>query len=349
MPEPRPRARLARRYRRLLLTYPRSYRRRRGDEVVTTLLDAAPVDRVWPTRAEVVDLLLGGVRFRFRIWGAVGVFAAISAATFTAVALGAFGGYLGWQTAPPLPSNAAALRMVEPALLPGTSAQPQRWDFIFDNNPEYTDPRWTYMVGGTDEYRSGKVFFQFTYPNDRPTRQMVKGADQRMRAAGWQPAARDLSGCCPEAAVYRDGWLVEVYSEGYLDESHYGLQVALSRTTPGAVLPLTTAGLLAGGVAGWLVAAWVFRRVQELDPTRRAFTVVSLGVGLLALFPATALSAVILVVSYFAAHLPAEPAWLGYTFMLFRPLAYLGTAAIVGALLITAVPSAGDRQRPLAS
>ncbi|MFI2651673.1 hypothetical protein [Micromonospora fulviviridis] len=345
MPEPSARARLTRRYRRLLLTYPGSYRRRRGAEIVTTLLDAAPVDRAWPTRAEVVDLLAGGLRFRFRVWGAAGIVGAICAATVTAVALGALGGYLGWQTAQPLPSNAEALRMVESALPPGTAAEPQRWDFIFDNNPEYTDPRWVYLIGGTDEYRAGKVFFQFTYPNDRPVRQLVDGAEQRMRAAGWRPAGMDLSGCCPESAVYQDGWLVEVFSEGYLDESHYGLQVAVSRTTPATVLPLTTAGLLAGAVAGWLMAAWVFRRVQEGTPTRRAFTVVVAGVGLLALFPATALSALALVASYFAPYHPADPAWLGYTFMLFRPLAYLGAAAVVGGLMITAVPGPRRRRR----
>ncbi|MFE9207319.1 hypothetical protein [Micromonospora sp. NPDC007230] len=312
---------------------------------MTTLLDAAPFDRTWPTRAEVVDLLTGGLRFRFRVWGAAGIVGAICAATVAAVALGALGGYLGWQTAQPLPSNADALRMVEPALPPGRSAEPQRWDFIFDNNPEYTDPRWVYLIGGTDEYRAGKVFFQFTYPSDGPVRQLVDGAEQRMRAAGWRPAGMDLSGCCPESAVYRDGWLVDVFSEGYLDESHYGLQVAVSRTTPADVLPLTTAGLLAGAVAGWLMAAWVFRRVQEGTSTRRALTVVVAGVGLLALFPATALSALTLVASYFAPHHPAEPAWLGYTFMLFRPLAYLGAAAIVGGLLITAVPGHRLRRR----
>ncbi|WP_143025321.1 hypothetical protein [Micromonospora sp. WMMB235] len=345
MPEQRVRVKLTRRYRRLLLTYPRSYRRRRGAEIVTTLLDAAPVDRAWPTRAEVVDLLTGGLRFRFRVWGAAGIVGVICAATVTAVALGALGGCLGWQTAQPLPSNADALRMVEPALPPGTSAEPQRWDFIYDDNPEYTDPRWVYLIGGTDEYRAGKVFFQFTYPNDRPVRHLVDGAEQRMRAAGWRPAIMNLSGCCPESAVYRDGWLVEVFSEGALDGSHNGLQVAVSRTTPAAVLPLTTAGLLAGAAAGWLMAAWAFRRIQAATPTRRALTVVVAGVGLLALFPATALSALALVASYFAPHHPAEPAWIGYTFMLFRPLAYLGAAAVVGGLLITAVPGHRHRRR----
>ncbi|MEV0153931.1 hypothetical protein AB0H57_09355 [Micromonospora sp. NPDC050686] len=344
MPHQSDRARLARHYRRLLLTYPRSYRRRHGPEMVTTLLDAAPAERVRPARAEIFDLLLGGVRFRFRVWGWAGVLAAISAATFTAVALGAFGSYLGWQTAPPLPSNAEALRMVEPAVPPEASAQPQRWDFLFDDNPRFTDPRWLYLVGGTDEYRAGRVFFQFTYGHDRPAAQLVRDADERMRAAGWRPATSDTAGCCPATTLYRDGWLVDVLSEGYLDESHHGLQIAVSRAAPAAVLPLTTAGLLAGGLAGWLVAAWMFRRARASTPARRIVTSVVVGTGLFALLPATALSAVAVVVSYLGPDHAAAPGWAGYTFILFRPLAYLGAAAAVGGLLITAMPHSAGRR-----
>ncbi|WP_091640590.1 hypothetical protein [Micromonospora pallida] len=313
---------------------------------MTTLLDAAAADGDRPSRSEVVDLLTSGIRFRFRVWGAAGILAAITSATFAAVALGAFGGYLGWQTAPPLPSNAEVLRMVEPALPPGASAQPQRWDFIFDDNPEYTDPRWAYLVGGTDEYPAGKVFFQFTYPYDKPPQQVVAGADKQLRAAGWQPADRQMSGCCPETALHRNGWLVEVFSEGHLDESHYGLQIAVARTTPAAVLPLTTAGLLAGGLAGWLVAAWAFRHIQESSPARRALVVAVFGAGLLALLPATALSTLTLTASYFTSHHPTEPAWVGYTFIFFRPLAYLGAAAIVGGLPLAKL-STPSRRGPL--
>ena len=343
MHEQSDRARLARRYRRLLLTYPRSYRRRHGAEIVTTLLDAAPPGRLRPSRVEAVDLLTGGIRFRFRVWGTAGLLAAIAAATFAAVSLGAFGSYLGWQTAPRLPSDAEVLRMLQPALPPGASAQPQRWDFIFDDNPQYTDPRWIYLVGGTDDYQAGKVFFQFAYPNDQRAQQVVAGVDEEMRTAGWQPVAKQMSGCCPETALHRDGWLVEAFSEGYLDESHYGLQIAVSRTTPAAVLPLTTAGLLAGGLAGWLIAAWVFRRIRGFSATRRAVTGLVFGAGLLAILPATALSALALIASYLAPDHPAAPAWLGYTFILFRPLAYLGAAAVVGCLPIVALTDQARR------
>ncbi|HEX5995301.1 MAG TPA: hypothetical protein VFY84_09195 [Jiangellales bacterium] len=261
----------------------------------------------------------------------------IYAALTAAVALGAFGGYLGWQTARPLPSDAEALRLVGPALAPGASAQPQRWDFVFDENPKYTDPRWVFLVAGTDEYRAGKVFYQFGYPHDSSPKDVVTRAEQRMLAAGWQSAgrlSRDLSGCCPSAAVHRDSWFVEIFSEGYLDDSHYGLQVAVLRTPPALVLPLTTAGLLAGALGGWLLAAWAIRRLRTSRPAHRAVMVLT-GAGAAALIPATGLSALALVGTYLARYDPT-PAWAGYTFLLARPLAYLGAAAVVAGLVVAA-------------
>jgi hypothetical protein len=43
-----------------------------------------------------------------------------------------------------------------------------------------------------------------------------------------------------------------------------------------------------------------------------------------------------MVASYLAPHYPPAPAWLGYTFIFFRPLTYLGAAAVVTGLLIAA-------------
>jgi hypothetical protein len=56
---------LERWYRRLLAAYPAAYRRRRGDEIVSTLLESAPAGRRRPDRHEVADLVGGGLRERF--------------------------------------------------------------------------------------------------------------------------------------------------------------------------------------------------------------------------------------------------------------------------------------------
>jgi hypothetical protein len=55
---------LERRYRRLLLAYPKAYRAERGDEIVGTLLDAAPPDRRRPAVRQAAALIFGGLRVR---------------------------------------------------------------------------------------------------------------------------------------------------------------------------------------------------------------------------------------------------------------------------------------------
>jgi hypothetical protein len=48
----------------LLLTYPRSYRENRGDEIVGTLLEASGPNRSWPSRRDTRALILSGLRVR---------------------------------------------------------------------------------------------------------------------------------------------------------------------------------------------------------------------------------------------------------------------------------------------
>ena len=52
---------LERRYRRLLRAYPRAWRERRDDEIVTVLLDAAPGDQGRPSVRDALDLVRSGV------------------------------------------------------------------------------------------------------------------------------------------------------------------------------------------------------------------------------------------------------------------------------------------------
>ncbi|MFC7481357.1 hypothetical protein ACFQX7_16800 [Luedemannella flava] len=51
-------------YRRLLRAYPHTYRERRGEEMLSTLLDAAAPGQTRPARGETADLLVGAVRER---------------------------------------------------------------------------------------------------------------------------------------------------------------------------------------------------------------------------------------------------------------------------------------------
>jgi hypothetical protein len=58
--------RLGRRYRRLLFTYPSGYRAAHGEEILSTLLEAARPTQRWPSWREATSLLLGGLRMRAR-------------------------------------------------------------------------------------------------------------------------------------------------------------------------------------------------------------------------------------------------------------------------------------------
>jgi len=57
-------SRLERRCRRLLRAYPQAYRAGRGEEILGTLLDAAPGDRNWPPARDARSLITGGLRVR---------------------------------------------------------------------------------------------------------------------------------------------------------------------------------------------------------------------------------------------------------------------------------------------
>jgi hypothetical protein len=58
---------LERRCRVLLFGYPVGYRKSRGEEIIGTLLDATPEGRAWPLPRDVLALVIGGLRARFRL------------------------------------------------------------------------------------------------------------------------------------------------------------------------------------------------------------------------------------------------------------------------------------------
>ena len=55
---------LERRSRRLLRAYPAAYRRERGEEIISTLLEATPADRTWPRPRDARALIVGGLKAR---------------------------------------------------------------------------------------------------------------------------------------------------------------------------------------------------------------------------------------------------------------------------------------------
>jgi hypothetical protein len=139
--------------------------------------------------------------------------------------------------------------------------------------------------------------------------------------------------------VFRDGWLVEIASNGYVDDSHYEFSVTLSRAAPSALPAWTAIGMLVGAAAGWLIGLWVARRGETVGTGWLVTAASLLGIGVAAALPATALSGLALLGSLFPPMDPyaATPAWLGYTFMILRPLAYIGAATTLGGLTVLTV------------
>ncbi|MFI7608445.1 GlsB/YeaQ/YmgE family stress response membrane protein [Micromonospora sp. NPDC049366] len=76
---------LQRRYRRLLVAYPRDYRSRREEEIVGTYLDLADPRRRWPSPQDALDLARAGLRERLRGYGALGLIAALPLAATLAL------------------------------------------------------------------------------------------------------------------------------------------------------------------------------------------------------------------------------------------------------------------------
>jgi hypothetical protein len=83
---------LGRRYRRLLWAYPGWYRRERGQEILTTLLDAARPGQRRPADGEVLDVVVQGLRCRLRPPRGLGY-------RVVAVVVGLFGALVGWAVA----------------------------------------------------------------------------------------------------------------------------------------------------------------------------------------------------------------------------------------------------------
>jgi hypothetical protein len=96
-----PSAVLARRYRRLLVAYPPSYRTQRGDELVATLLDVAEPGRRMPRLGDSVDLVASGLRRRLGTATIDGFDAGLGIAAPVALALaGGISLFAWWRVEP---------------------------------------------------------------------------------------------------------------------------------------------------------------------------------------------------------------------------------------------------------
>lgn len=254
---------LARAYRRLLRAYPRGPRR---EELLDTLLEAAPPGRRRPTVGEGVNLLRHGLRARLGYPRSRAVVVlAFLVGLLGAYLGGAAGSRLGWQFACPVPSAATA-GPITATVLPGLRV----WG---GGAPAVIVPQ---SDGEGIEYAYASYWVRHTAAT-RDLTGYAEGARQRLAAAGWRihdytyRAPEDMvdGGQDSSAAFWADraglvlGYQAALYTGMPDYDSDGGVTVTLRRSEPGWLGLFSWPAAVLGFALSWLTAAWTSRRLYS--------------------------------------------------------------------------------------
>jgi hypothetical protein len=312
-------ARLGRRYRRLLWAYPPG---RRRDEVLDTLMEAAPAGRTRPSMRETLNLLRYGLRARLgRPAKPSVVVLAVLVALFTGCAGAGVASRLAWNAVPDYPSG-TALAEITGTVYPGVPTEGQRTgDGLFEDVMEPSTVQ--VLLQGHDEdfgfaqYEFGPGFMKGDY------REWTNATAARMEAAGWE--VHDLG---PTGATWiatgeldesgrsfwakRDGLAIDVSSETDVVDTPAGSffsTATMARFTPWWVTALGGVGWLLGFLVGWLLTGWASRRTEEATGAVRSLTREPAVVALLLVTPQAVLATVAFLLEPFQTTTPVAPFW----------------------------------------
>ncbi|GAB3151531.1 hypothetical protein GCM10027290_40970 [Micromonospora sonneratiae] len=358
--------RLTRRYRRLLFSYPRDYRRERGEEIIGTLLELAPPGRTRPTVPEAANLIRHGMRARLGRPDsrAVVVWAALTA-TICGLFTAAIATRAAWETSRPQPGRAEATEIFD-AVLPEHDLDDLTTPsalFVIYSQPLSLDNADSLLFGDGGEYghSSTSAHAAGTPPIDPA--QLMPLTQERLRAAGWHvyaPVVDEYTGCIDkycdslmqvtrtEVTASRGDTFVEIaFQWPPTDADAPYLSVSLYRGTPSAVPYAGVAGGLLGVLVGWLLFGWASRRTDGHHLMVRATATTLYGVTMLLWWPPTLLA----VLSVWQHHLgEPHPQWHPFWEWLGQPTASLlflvGCVAVLLALVLAALPRPGVRSAP---
>jgi hypothetical protein len=355
--------RLASRYSRLLLAYPRRYRCDRGDEMLDTLMAGTPAGRRRPTVRQTVNLLASGMRCRLgRPRSRTIVVIAVLAAILTGYLGMAAATRLAWQASRDLPSS-AEVAALQNAVIPGrTLVSTRRHDatFFYESVANGASSSLPLLVGSDfGDYSKGRVSSYFgPAAADKDFGAFARTTAQRLRAAGWS----DVVVGQQILAARKDGLLVQfvMFPDGLTSTDSAGRQVLtpvrleITRSAPGWIVPSMIIGAMLGALTGWLLVGWISRRTAGRSLVRQFGALLfgiaafvgfcpSLAMSCAAFFPALAIH---------GALSPSEPwdldglstwVWYAFTVSKLRIPALLGLLATLIAAAIAALPG---RARP---
>jgi hypothetical protein len=264
-----------RRCRRLLIAYPRDYRKQRGEEIIDTLAEssASPV-------SEAFALVAGGLRCRLgRPHSRLVVVFSLLTALLVGLLGAALTNRLAWESAGPLPSNDAALRvfaLVAPGSNPGA---PKRADHTFGyatygslrSVPLADSILRMLFADGWEEYGPGEVHVADAVKSTGNTRLYLERAAARLRAEGWQVTPNWYD---PSLTARKPSTVLQVFAypgvpggSGSAEDpapGSAGITMDIYRTRPSVVVPAEIAGGVVGGTFAWLVFGWTSRRTWRL-------------------------------------------------------------------------------------
>ncbi|GLH99334.1 hypothetical protein [Phytohabitans aurantiacus] len=334
-------------YQLLLHAYPRWYRRERGAEMLTTLLDAAEPGQRRPHPRDALDLLLGGVRCRFALprrpmFEAHLAYAALVAA-FVGLATAAAIGVLAWPTAAPAPDAVAARAAADTAMPFPLSGSPTRYDAPLElGYGDEAAPR---------ELRPGSARIEYSYvpPAGETFTDSVAEAHRRLAAAGWQVHPIRPGDHTAGFWGSRDDQVILV--RGYSGVSGTDpLQVAVYGQAARWMTALVGVAACAGFATGWLLAAWTLRRFWRHGLRGRLVAALFVAPGLLVAGVALLAGAYEgLVVGLENGWAPNDSLFAAAALDEAGPLAGIGAAGLLLASLVLAMPARPGPPSPVTS
>ncbi|XTZ14444.1 hypothetical protein ACQSSU_23560 [Micromonospora echinospora] len=228
------------------------------------------------------------------------------------------GAWVGWQSAPALPTEAQASEVASKILPEARIAEVARNPKLFYYEHEGTsdsNPVTRFLIG-EDDYLAGSTEVKLASPLP-PTVE----TEERLRSAGWVTLASGPDGIVGA----KDDLLLYVLPASDVD-SRPTPAVKIVRDEPVLAPVLSITGLLLGALLGTFLAGWVYRQAHLATPTARQLVKVGAVVSTVLLIPST-LSVLLTPIDVHLLAPPGDapyPSWDLYMFAGVRGATHLG-------------------------